>query len=393
MTSAVRIFSAMPLAGLLLATAAHGETTASAVLTAEGGYGSNPFLGGSSDRQAGSLLGRIEPVVTVSGPTSQLSLTGRLEHVVFAEKYSDMTNWSVAGSGSLSLSPVSSLGVGANFASRVRSALSSLAPIGENGEIPPLDPSETELAGQRVQNMGGNASYSTSLSARDTFSISTYVTKVDYDENARSGYSYTSYGASASLSRALNARITLGGSVSYAQSNYESADYGRFRQVSPSINGNIKLSPRLTLSASAGASFSRIAQTVGTRNQAYFSGQATLCYSGIRSNLCTFISRSLGSSARAATSVVTSAGANYSYKLTARSGLNLGAQYSESSSASRGPATGIGYGYAVFSGGYSRDLGRRLSLSVNARYTEPLRSVARRQGFYGGVAVKYRLGR
>ena len=46
------------------------------------------------------------------------------------------------------------------------------------------------------------------------------------------------------------------------------------------------------------------------------------------------------------------------------------------------------------SASYQQELGRRLSFSVTARYTEPFKSVSgRKKGFYGGAGINYRLGR
>jgi hypothetical protein len=391
MISVRRIIPALPLAGLVLASAAHAETRTSAIISAEAGYGSNPRLSSAGGQQAGSLIGRFEPTISLSGPTSQVSLTGRVEHIMFTKNHPDLTNWSLSSGASVSLTPLSSLSAGASYNSRVNNSVSGVPIFDPDEEFPVIDPSEIELSGRRVKTLSGNANYSNTLSPRNTLTVGIYASDVDYDSVGVTGYDYRSYGGSIGLMHQLDARTGIGASVGYSTSDYDSADYGKFRQISPSLNVSTKLSPRLDLSASAGASFSHIEQLAGVINQTHFSGRANLCYTGSRSKLCGLVSRALGSSARAATSTVTSAGINYSYKLTPNSSLSANGQYSDSKSVSGGP--GRGYRYAVISSSYQRDIGRQLSFSANARYTKPISATGRKKGFYGGVAVNYRLGR
>ncbi|MBO9574365.1 MAG: hypothetical protein J7494_01380 [Sphingobium sp.] len=391
MTIAWRMLPAVPLAGLLIAGAAQAETTAGATIGVEGGYGSNPLLD-SSVGESGSLIGRIEPTLKVVGPTTQLAAFGRVEHIIFSKLYPDMTNWSLGSTVALTLSPRSKFSLSGGYSSQVQTTLSGLLPLpGE--EDPVLDPSGAELGGQRIKNLNGSARFTSQVSARDEITVDAFVSDVDYDSSIFTGYSYTSYGGSLGLSHAMNARTSLGASVSYSKSNYDSAAFGDFQQITPSLNASFQLSPRLTLSTSAGISFSQIKLPTGTSNETHFSGQAELCYKGLRSNFCANASRSLGSTARSGSSTITIVGANYSYKLTPRSSLTLNAQYAETQSIDIGGAN-VDYGYGVASASYQQELGRRLSFSVTARYTEPFKSVSgRRKGFYGGAGINYRLGR
>lgn len=391
MNLAHRIAPALPLAGLLLASAAQAETKASAVATLEGGYGSNPLLNSLAGSQtSGSLLGRIQPTVIIEGPTTQLNLNGRVEHIVFTDGYKDMTNWSIGSSLGVDVNARSKFSLTAGYASQVQSAVSSSLPI--PGEDPAVDPATGELGGQRIKSLNGTATFTSQLSARDEISVSTFASDVTYGSAAYTGYDHKSYGGSVGLSHAMNARTSIGGSVSYAQSSYDSAAFGEFRQITPSVNASIKLSPHLLLTAGAGLSFSRTSVGGTTTNQTYFSGQASLCNKGARSDMCLNLSRSLGSTAGSGNSTITLISATYSYQLTPRSSFTLSGSYSESKSIKA--VGGVDYGYGVLAANYQRQLGKRLSFSVQARYTEPFKSITgRRKGFYGGAGINYRLGR
>jgi hypothetical protein len=389
MTIVMRMLPSLSLASLLLAGAAHAETRASATVGVEGGYGSNPALSNGSGN-AGSITGRIAPVVTILGPTTQLDLNGRLEQIVFTKGYDDMTNWTLGGELGVTLSPRSKLSISAGYSSYVQSAFSDISTPPGAGELPQVDP---DLGGQRIENLDANASFSSQVSARDSLTVSAFVGDVNYDGVAFAGNSYTSYGTSIGLSHAMNSRTSLGGSVAYTKSNYDVAANGSFQQISPSVNASLKLSPRLTLNVSTGVSFSQSKMPTGSSKRTHFSGSADMCYAGLRSNVCASASRSVGSTARTGNSTITTATLTYGYKLTARSSLNLNGRYSDSKSvdATFGNSS---YSYGVASANYQRQLGQRLSFSVSARYTEPFKSVnGGRRGFYGGAGVNYRLGR
>ncbi|GEM_PF-2524277 len=381
--------------GLLLAGAAQAETTTSARVGVEAGYGSNPLLGTSGrGGETASLIGRFDPTVTISGPTSQIRLGGNVEHAIFSAGHRDITNWGLGAALTASLTPLSRIGLNANYASRVHNGFS-----GYNSPLPPLegeeplpDPWEAELAGSRTKTLSGGANYSTSLSARTSLSLSAFASDVSYDDTTVADRGYTSYGGSVGLSRATGQNSSIGVSLGYTTSDYDNALFGHFTQVSPRVTAVLQVAPRLTLSGSAGVGFTRTTQPAGTRNHTNFTGEATLCHAGDRSRACAFAARGIGSGINSGTSTTTSAGARYSYKLSPQSSINLNGQYSEVQSIGLG--VNRSYSHASGAASYQRDLAPRLSLSVTARYTNPITSTFnRKNSFYGGVGVNYRLGR
>ena len=386
-----RLIPALPIAAMLLAGVARAETRTSVVLGAEGGYGSNPFLGSGDDEQSASIILSAAPTVSLIGPTSKIDLYGQAEQAFFTSRFGDYTNWALGANAGVQLSPLSDLSLGAAYSSHITSGLNSvIAPPTNDGSIPPPDPSATEIAGQRSKTLSGSGSFSTRVSLRDTVSVSANASKVDYSANLNSDY--TNYGSSLGVMHIFSDKLSAGFSIGYSKTDYQSATLGTFQSYSPSANATLKLAARTSLAVSLGASFSKISGPGASPTKPYFSGSANLCRKGDRSNLCLIAARSVGATAQAGSSTITQLGANYSYVLTPRSSFALGGNYSATQSIGLGTNNDTSYANAYAS--YSHQLTQRLSFVVNTRYTDPLTSIgARGQSFYGGAGVTYRLGR
>ena len=394
MMLATRLLPAVPLAALLLAGAAQADTRASLVASAEGGYGSNPFFDATaSNNNTGTVILSAAPNVQIVGPTSSLSLNGRLEQAFFTSRYSDITNWSLGADTSIRMSPRTSFTAGASYSSTVNSGLTTgidpLLPL--NPTNPLLDPTVTENGGLRTKTLAGRAGVESQVSSRDTINIGATVYKVDYDGIGSS--SYTSYSGSGGISHAFSDRMSGGVTVTYAKTQYDQAAFGSFRAFSPSATMSLKLAPRTTLNVSAGATFNTETRPVGPSvNNTFFTGNASLCHEGARSNMCLTGSRSVGATSSADSSAITQVNFTYGYKLSPRSSVNLGAGYAQTKSTGLGAA--YDFSYLSSSATYEHQLKERLSLTVKARYTDPIKSaIGRRQSFYGGVGLSYRFGR
>ncbi len=276
MSFAWKVLPAVPIAALLLAGVARAESRVSAVVGAEGGYGSNPFLGTGDSEQTGSVILTASPTLSLTGPTSNLDLTGRLEQAFFTTRYKDVTNWSLSANAGVKLSPLSDLSFLAAYQSSVSSGLNSSIVIpNPDGTLPPPDPSTTEIAGQRSETFSGRAGFNSRISLRDTLSLSANVYKTDYPASLES--SNTTYGSAISVSHIFSDAVSAGLGLSYSRSDYEQSLFGSSSSYSPSANASLRLLPRMRLDISLGASFNKIASGP---TKAFFSGSANLCNRG-----------------------------------------------------------------------------------------------------------------
>ncbi len=394
MTLTAKLFPTIPLAALLLAGAAYADTRASAVVSADAGYGANPFFDTTTqNNNSGTLTLAAAPRIEFVGPTSNLNLNGRVEHSFFTTHYPDITNWSLGADASAALGPRTNLRLGGSYASNVNTGLETqIQPLPPQNPANPLpDPSATENGGLRTKTLTGSAALDSQISLRDTLNVSATLVKVDFQGPGSS--SYTVYSGSAGLSHVFSDRMSGGFSATYSKTKYDQATFGSFNAFSPALNMTFKLAPRTTLSVSAGATFDNETSATGvSTNSTHFSGSASLCHAGERSNLCATALRSVGATLLAGSSTITQVGASYSYKLTTRSSFSLGGNYSQTKSIGGGAA--YDFSYISSSATYTHQLKERLSHRQRSLYrSHQINGRQPQESFYGGVGLSYRFGR
>ncbi|MBO9581949.1 MAG: outer membrane beta-barrel protein [Sphingobium sp.] len=388
------LLSTAPLAALLLTGAAYADTRTSVVVGAEGGYGSNPYFdAGGQNSSTGTVILTAAPRVELIGPTSNVNLSGRVEQAFFTSRYSDVTNWSLGADSAVRLSPRTNLTAGASYSSMVNSGLASaiqpLLPLDPLNPI--LDPTVTENGGLRTKTLAGRIGLDTKVSARDTITLGGTVAKVDYAGAGSS--SYTSYSGTGGFSHVFSDRMSGGLTATYAKTDYDQAAFGSFKAFTPAATMSLKLAPRTTLNVSAGVTFNTESRPAAPSvNTTAFTGSAALCHEGDRSNLCISASRWVGATSTAGSSTVNQISANYSYKLSPRSSISVAGNYANTKSTSA--ISAYDFSYISTSATYDHQLMERLSLTVKARYTDPIKStIGRGRSFYGGVGLSYRFGR
>jgi len=149
----------------------------------------------------------------------------------------------------------------------------------------------------------------------------------------------------------------------------------------------------LRLALTAGAAISTIDQAGISSTRTSLNASANLCRDGDRSSLCLDARRSTSPTAFSGLSNVTAVGANYSYRLTPRSRIELNANYSKTNTLDN-QAIARNLSFVSAGGNFSRQMTERLSFTVKALYTKSFEAiVATRDNIYGGVSVNYRLGR
>lgn len=385
----------LPAAALLAAAgAAHGETTASAVASFDTRYGSNPYLGGGSNLTTGAISAAIAPTVTVSGPTSKVSFGGTVDHVVFTNHFKDLTSWSLGSNATVDVSSNAKIGASLDYSSRVRSGHSAqiVQDIGTGTDVELPDGNEAETAGIRSNILSGSIGYDTSLSRRDTLSIQFHGSQLRYDTNGASLSNHDLWGMSTQISHVVNQRLSVGARLDFTKVNYKIAGAGSSQHISPHGYLSYLISPKTKLNLSAGATFLDSNRPGAGSSKPYLAAQASICHDGARSQFCAFGSRSVSASAYQSSTALSALGSSYSYKLSPRKSISLSSQYSNSELVNA--AVARKYSYLQASANYQQQLNQRLSFSVNVRYTDPIKSIgARQKSFFGGVGIRYRLGR
>jgi len=382
---------------LLASGSAFADARVGATVGVRGGYSTNPYSATVNDTGAATVTGSFSPRIVLASPTGSTQIDGDITHSEFSQRYSGATNYSVGISSTQQFTPTVSLQGGAGYSSQFRNALfanlnPNIPPVGPDDPII-VDPTAGATLGRRIESLNGNLGLTYMLSPRDTLSLYAQGSQVDFGELTSGVNSYDTIAGGFSYMRTLNARTSLGLGVNLSRSNYHNETIGDGRQLSPSVIFDTRLSPRLALHLSVGATFSDtdIDLTGGSVKRTSFSGSASLCNQGDRSNLCVEASRSVAPTALSGISTVTSLGANYRYTLSARDSFTLRAGYS-SSQRIYGIFTDK-YDYGTAAASYSRKFNERLSGTVSISYSDAYSSIISREpNFWGTVGVSYRLG-
>lgn len=385
-----RIYCCVAIVAAFAGQAARAETTVGADVSVEGGYASNPFLGATGTTEAALARAIFMPNLSIASATSDLSLSGRVAHTEFSRRYDGFTDYSADAQFRKSLSALSSFDLKAGYARRTSNALIQLDPSPDD---PDQDPTDLENTGRKVETINGEAAFSTALSPRGSLNIQTFASRVHtFGGSLNNGQNYKRYGGAVGYSHALSELFSLGASVSVSRNDYEVATLGHSTLISPSVNAQVKITPRVRLSASGGAAFSDIQQSGFTINQTSFFGSAELCRDGDRSSICVRAGRSIRPTLNTGLSKVTTLGLSASYQLSPRSSVRARLNYQRTNSLNAGLPNEVGNRSA--NAQYSRDLSRRLSFVAEANYTDPYRSsIVRNSNFTAKVGVTYRLGR
>lgn len=393
---------ARPLAGLsllLASTAAMAETRIGADVSVDGGYASNPYggrAGTTDDRGSATLSGSFAPVIVMTSPTGETRLSGQVSHTEYSHRYTGTTNYSAGGTTSQQLSPLTQFTAGAGFRSFVSNALSPIydpltgIPTDPNAPII-VDPAGSATFARRTETFYGSLGLSTSLSARDSISVSGRVSHVVYPGRVTEfTRGFTSYGGGLGYNRLVGRDTTVGLNVDVSRADYRGGRLGDSTQISPTATFATRLAPRLAFNLAAGVTFANTHLLLGTSNRTYFAGSAHLCNEGDRSSLCASVSRSVAPTSFAGTSTVTALGVSHHYRLDTRSTISTRLSYSSAHSV-EGLRRSSDYG--TVSTDYSRQLTPRLAGTLQLGYSDSFNATfSRGSNVYGSAGLRYRLG-
>lgn len=238
------------------------------------------------------------------------------------------------------------------------------------------------------------------LSAYSTLSLTGFADIARY--SAFGDFSnYNGYGGTLGYSRRLSATLSIGVQGSGSWYDYPSAE-GSTTIYSAQATASVQFSQFWSAQAALGVSFVS-ADAAGSGDRASPSGNINVCRQATYSSLCFQASRQARATGFNGVQYVTSAGANWTRRLTERSRLALDASYvQEGGLANRNIAqegdaparfNGLQDQYLRVSATYDRQLRQRLRLLVSARYRDIFGGIAGEAADFGGqVGLSYRLG-
>ena len=221
----------------------------------------------------------------------------------------------------------------------------------------------------RTYRVDANVGAQWSLSPRDFVDMSTGIDHTIFKTGPLETR-YTTIPVSVGYSRQISEQTTLGARVVGEFTHYSEALNGaprNFQVITPEATAQIRLSPRLTFAADAGVSFSSVDNGLSTRHSTGFAGDANLCSSGERTQLCARASVQQQAATSAGPARVVSVGVDYSRKLNAYDTIqfSLGAdRYSNPTLL----VSGISFSHATYlraAADYSKRIGSRWFAGVD----------------------------
>lgn len=338
----------------------------SLVASASAGFDSNPFFGQGGSPEAASFRLQLTPTLARADERGTLRLSGRFEHIEYLGTYASLQNF--GGDFGVSRKVTERLTVEGGLILRSDVLGTSLGDTvgnvdpGTGNPLPPTGNDVTILGqGQRRTQFGFDGGLTFDLSERDLlrWSVSGRADRFGSANLVDSNF----LSQRLEYLRRLREDFTIGAAVDASLIDFTGAGLDGARTVSPQLQINAALTPRLTLTASAGVAITQLEFNGLKETTTALAGDASLCRKGERSSFCINGSRQVLPAAIGGALLQTTAGISYSLKLSERDSVQLSGSYG---TASQPVSTGLG-DFDSFNGSarYERQLNERMRLFVS----------------------------
>lgn len=389
----VRVIATALAATPFMFTAARADTNSGIGVSGNLEYSSNPYLLNASGSSVARGRVSVSPFVEERTARSTLKVAADASFSKFSRRYRDAVDLSAQ------------VGYDNRFTSQLsfRAGLSLNSAIGGQynsvpifGAIPPgaVVPPIVDITVVGIQDRTTQAQASTgvtynidtknSISLGYDAAILRYPGGLNRDE-------YSNISQNVSYSRVINPRLSMGASVSVTKANYFGTELGDATIISPSLNGNLKISRQWTLSAGIGVSRSRVNIFTGKLTSTNLSGNFSACRNDERSSFCLNAARSSGASSFDGVRVSTTFGASLTYELSARDTLSASGGYSRST-APNNLLGGAPFDYLSGQTGISRKFTDRLTGNIAGGFTQS-NFQGRRSNAFASIGISYSFGR
>ncbi len=195
---------------------------------------------------------------------------------------------------------------------------------------------------QRRHSFQAGVGLSHSFSALDSISVDAGATAIRFADSAVQD-EFNSFNQSIGYSRILSDRTSIGASAGFNQINYLGQRTGDSSIISPALNITHQISEDFTISASAGVSFARSKNLVGSTKSTDFSGSFDICRDKENNQLCFGASRQTLPTSFDGVRSQTSFNIGYSHKLNRDDNISLNGSYSRSSNSVSGISDDFDY--------------------------------------------------
>jgi hypothetical protein len=373
--------------------AARADTNSGIGVSGNLEYSSNPYLLNATGASVARGRVSVTPFVEERTARSTLRVAADASFSKFSRRYRDAVDLSAQVGYDNRFSSQLTFRAGLSLNSSIGGSYNSVPIFGAippGGVVPPI----VDITVVGIQDRTSQAQASTgvtynidtknSLSLSYDGSILRYPSVANRDE-------YSNISQNVSYSRVINPRVTMGASVAVTRANYFGTRLGDAVIISPSINGNLRISQQWTLSAGVGVSRSRVNIFTGRLNSTNFSGNFNACRTDARSNFCLNAARSSGASSFDGVRVSTTFGASLTYEVSGRDTLSASGGYSRSTAPNR-LLGGAPFDYLSGQTAFARKFTDRLTGTVSGGFTQS-NFQGRRSNAFASIGISYSFGR
>ncbi len=405
---------AVTLAALPSMASAQSTERLSADISATAAYSNNPFSLADTDTGSPLLTLDFAPRYQVLTERSAITLSADANLQQYLRRYGRNDSYSGAVDFSTRPNERVTAHTRLDLSSAVLGAYSGYQPSFVNGagasgglaggttpvvplpSLPTLVPvTDIGLFGLRSRrnlvHLGGDLSVG--LSLRDSLTFSAYAEASRYSSTTQLG-NYDAFSGSVGYSRQVTDRIRVGVRASASTYNYKS-DNSKSRAFPVELTLSGRLNAQWTVDGALGATFIDN-NSFGSTSQTSLSGNVSLCRRGELTTMCIQAARAASPTGLVGTQYVTSAGLDWTKRLSEKANLSLSANYSKVGGNTLRLLPGnlplqTEFAQAVVS--YDRRISQRLRLVASANYRQLLNGDAGRPKDFGGqIGISYRIG-
>lgn len=344
----------------------------SLALTASAGYDSNPFLTNTPDPGVASARLMVMPSLKRRGERTNLSASGRFEHVEYLGQYQSLQNYGADVAASHRLTERLQLDAAALFRSDVLGT-NLTNPLSGPDIVDPIEPGlpgggDVTILGQRQrrEQFGADAGLTLTPSARDQLRWSASFRGDRFATGNLSESNF--YSQQLRYSRQVTGAISFGAVVDASIIDFTDAAFGDTQTVSPQALVVAKFGERFEASAALGVAISKVELAAGNQTDTALAGRASLCYRSEVSRLCANGARQVLPSAIGGARLQTTGGLTYSLRMSERDSLQVGGSYSTASE----PIAALGGEFESINAfaRYERTLNERMRLQASVGYID-----------------------
>jgi hypothetical protein len=342
--------------------------------SATAGFETNPFLIDLPDTATASLRLSLLPTFSRQGARGDVRVSARFEQIVYTGNYDAVQNVGADLRSRFMLNERLEGNVDLSFDSGV--FVTNLTGLGavdgspdDIGVLPGGD--DITLLGldqRRTQyQAGGGLRYQ--LSERDELDVSMSFRADRFGRQDSPGLLESDFlTGQMSYARQISSGLTIGVAVDASSIDFVEQSLGGISTISPQATVVLAFSPTWELTGSLGVTSIRSDTDFSEETSTAFSGDFSICRSGVRATLCLTGARQVLPFGIGGGGLQSNAGASYSLRLSERETVSLSASYGKASEAFLAEGSGIETVSAFL--GYQLELAERVRLSADARYTD-----------------------